>query len=1100
VTLADQEARERIEHSLDETLFVEAGAGTGKTHQLVQRIVNLIASRQVQANEIAAITFTEKAASELYDRILEELDRQRESATDPDQAALYAVAAEQLEQAAIETLHAFAARILRLHPLEAGLPPGFRILDESEALLSFNRRWQDALDEILEDESLAEPLLAALDQRMTLEHLKELAAALHSDWDRAESQSAELQPPDLPQTVVEISAPLRSITSLRFDCDDAADKLAQNLERIDRVLDQVRIMANRDPSGAELRRYLSEADFKVGPGRGGRAAAWGGAERVKGIKERLTAQKQLPGLLLAAAFEPVLAPIHNALRDFVIVFADERRRLGELEFQDLLIRASRLLESHEAVAFAVRSRFKRLLIDEFQDNDPLQTRIIDAITQHEPGRAFYVGDPKQSIYRFRRADIQQFNRVKQDQQDGLTKLTQNFRSTPGVTAFVNALFRPMMAEGAPDQAAWENLSPDRAPMADVDHAVTVVGGDYEGPIDATRVLEADALARIIADITASRWQVYDRAIESCRDARFADTAVLVPTRTGLRHLLPALEERDIPYRLESRSLVYGTREIRDLLNLLRAIDDPTDQIALVAALRSPAFACADDDLHRWRQAGGHWDYRRPTPTGVPGDDPVADSQRWLGRLAGRRWQLSVSELVGLCIRERRLMELAVAERQLRESWARYRFLHDQARAFSDGGGSTLGEFLDWAEHQAEADTQVIESVVPEEDHDAVRIMTIHAAKGLEFPIVVFAGLNTQPRSDLPRLLWSQDGRPEIHLSGDLQTSGFAALRKREDKLQRDEYVRRNYVAATRARDHLIVSLYRKTGQRCDARLIADVLQEFAVPCHVLEPDQIPDPPRPETSPPAEPESDTWADREKWIVQRADAVRRLSFLPHESATGVVRLASGGTAQRERQPNHEPDDGLPPWRRGRAGTAIGRATHAVLQVVDLRHPDDAQIRQAANAQAAAESLSGPAADAVGRLAMRATRHTMVRQAVSADRYWRELYAAAEVDGVLLDGFIDLLYELPNGNLVVVDYKTDALQAGESLAAAVERYRLQAAAYALILQESLGQTVERCVLLFLEPNEAVEIANLSESIADARAALATLAAPDVGRRATG
>ena len=793
----------------------------------------------MQAHEIAAITFTEKAAAELYDRILEELDQQREQATDPARATLFADAAEQLDHAAIETLHAFAGRILRLHPVEARLPPGFRIVDESEALHSFNRRWADALDDILEDERLAEPLLAAFDQQMTLEHLKELATALHADWDRADAQSAELQPPDLSQKVVEISAPLRAVTSLRFDCDDAQDKLAQNLERMDLVLDRARILANRDPSGAELRRYLLEARFRVGPGRGGRAAPWGGADRIKEIKDELKSLGVVPGQLLAAAFEPVLVPIHNALRRFVIAYADERRRLGELEFQDLLIRASRLLESHEPVAQAVRDRYKRLLIDEFQDNDPLQTRIIDAITRDEPGRAFYVGDPKQSIYRFRRADIQQFNQVKREQQSGLTRLTQNFRSTPGVTAFVNAVFRPMMAEGGSDQAEWEDLNPDRAPMADVDQAVTVVGEDYEGPVDSTRVLEADALARMIADITESRWQVYDRESDACRDARFADTAVLVPTRTGLRHLLPALEERNIPYRLESRSLVYDTREIRDLLNLLRAIDDPTDQIALVAALRSPAFACADDDLHRWRLARGQWDFRRPIPQNVAEDDPVADSMRWLARVATGRWRRSVSELVGFCIRERRLMELAVAERQPRESWARYRFLHDQARAYCDGGGSTLGEFLAWAEHQAEADTQVIESVVPEEDHDAVRIMTIHAAKGLEFPIVVLAGLNTQPRSDSASLLWGGDGRPEIRLGGDLMTPGFAALKKREDKLQRDEYVRRNYVAATRARDHLIVSLFRKSGQHCDAQLIAEALQASAAPCRLLAPNRSP---------------------------------------------------------------------------------------------------------------------------------------------------------------------------------------------------------------------------------------------------------------------
>lgn len=1089
MTLADQQARDEIEQHLDRTLFVEAGAGTGKTHQLVQRIVNLIKSGAVQANEIAAITFTEKAAAELYDRVLEELDQQREKTTDPAQRELLAAAAEQLDHAAIETLHAFAGRILRLHPIEAGLPPGFAIIDESEATLKFARRWEEALDEVLEDEELAEPLLAAFDQRLELKHLRDLAACLHADLDRAESDAARLEPPNLSETVAESAAPLREITSLRHQCDDPDDKLAQNLERMERALDQIQARADRDPGGGELRRYLSESAFKVGPGRGGRGAPWGGVDRVEEIKSEIKELAAVPAMLMAAAFEPVMAPIHNALRRVVVAYADERRRSGELEFQDLLVRASRLLESDESVARAIRGRYKRLLIDEFQDNDPLQTRIIDAITQGEPGRVFFVGDPKQSIYRFRRADIQQFNQVKHAQRDGLTRLTQNFRSTPGVTSFVNAVFKRMMDTDSPDQAEWEDLNPDRDPPEGAEHAVTVVGDEYEGAIDDIRRLEAEALARIIDDITASRWQVYDKSQGSCRDARFADTAILVPTRTGLTHLLPALEERDIPYRLESRSLVYGTREIRDLLSLLRAIDDPTDQVALVAALRSPAFACADDDLYRWRQARGRWDYRQERPQSVPEEDPVADSMRWLKEVGARRWEMSVSELVGHTIRERRLMELAVVERQPREHWARYRFLLDQARAFCDDGGSTLSEFLAGAEFQAEADTQVIESVVPEEDHDAVRIMTIHAAKGLEFPIVVFAGLNTQPRRNPPTLLWGEGGRPEIRLRDGLQTPGFQDLWEREKRLQDEEDVRRNYVGATRARDHLIVSLYRKTKQHCDAEQIAQALHDSDAPCRLLSQENIPDPPTIARSTRAPAEPDTAAQREEWIAQRTDANRRLASLRRESATGVAKLATGGFTSPDGSPNHEPDEDLPPWRRGRAGTAIGRATHGVLQVIDLQQPDEAEIREAARAQATAESLTGRAADAVERLALRATRSEVVREAVAADRFWRELYVAVEVRGVLLDGFIDLLYELPNGNLVVVDYKTDALQSGESVAAAVDRYRPQAASYALILEQSLQRTVERCVLLLLGPDEEREIPNLRQAVTAVRSALAAV-----------
>ncbi len=1084
MTLADQAARDRIEHSLDDTLFVEAGAGTGKTHQLVQRIVNLIASGDVQANEIAAITFTEKAAAELYDRVLEELDQQREQATDPSRQQLFADAAEQLDLAAIETLHAFAGRILRLHPIEAGLPPGFQILDESAASLKFAQRWEEALDQILENEALAQPLLTAFDAGIQLSNLEAVARALHQDWDRAEQDSARMQGGDVDST--SFIAELRGAIEQRHHCTDESDKLYTRLVQLQPFVERLEDAHDVPGKLVRLLKHTTPTSLRVA--RSGRKSSWPGDTHIP-IRETMAQLNEQRELLRSQIVLSCCAPVYNEIRRIVVDYADERRRQGELEFQDLLVRASRLLESDESVAAAVRRRFKRLLIDEFQDNDPLQTRIIDAITQNKPGRAFFVGDPKQSIYRFRRADIQQFNQVKQEQQERLTRLTQNFRSTPGVTRFVNAVFRPLMIDGGPDQADWEDLNAFREDLDAAQQTVTVVGEAYEWKIGKIRALEADALARMIADITASNWQIYDKPNDRHRPARFADTAVLVPTRTGLTHLLPALEERDIPYRLESRSLVYNTREIRDLLNLLKAIDDPTDQIALVAALRSPAFACADDDLYHWRQAGGRWDYRQDRPSSVPENDPVADSMRWLNDTASRRWEMSVSALVGLVIRERRLMELAVVERQPREHWARYRFLLDQARAFCDGGGSTLSEFLAWAEYQAGADTQVIESVVPEEDHDAVRIMTIHAAKGLEFPIVVFAGLNSQPQSTPPSLLWGPQGSPEIRLRSDLQTPGFAALWEREDKLQRDEYVRRNYVGATRARDRLIVSLYRKTKQKCDAQLIDEVLQEIDAPCRRLSHNQIPDPPILERSPDTTTETDTWESRERWIAEREEAIRSLGALPRESATGIAKRATDGAAEPPQSPNFEPAEDLPTWRRGRAGTAIGRATHGALQVIDLDDPSSDDIENTSEAQAAAESLGRQATNEVKRLVQRALESNAVREALARDRYWRELYAAVEIDGVLLDGFIDLLYELPNGNLVVVDYKTDALQPGEAVNAAVGRYRLQAASYALILEQSLGRKVDRCVLLFLHPNEEREIPNLPGAINEVRATLTSM-----------
>ena len=177
-----------------------------------------------------------------------------------------------------------------------------------------------------------------------------------------------------------------------------------------------------------------------------------------------------------------------------------------------------------------------------------------------------------------------------------------------------------------------------------------------------------------------------------RPARYQDIAILMPTRTTLPPIEQALEQAGIPYRVESRSLVYDTQEVRDLLAVLRSVDDPTDEVALVAALRSPAFGCGDDDLLRFHQAGGHWDYRRDPPAALPPEDPLTRAMTALGGFHHRRSWETISGLVEAVIRERRLFELAFAYRRPRERWQRLRFVLDQARAFAEAGGSTLRQF------------------------------------------------------------------------------------------------------------------------------------------------------------------------------------------------------------------------------------------------------------------------------------------------------------------------------------------------------------------------------------------------------------------------
>ena len=232
-----------------------------------------------------------------------------------------------------------------------------------------------------------------------------------------------------------------------------------------------------------------------------------------------------------------------------------------------------------------------------------------------------------------------------------------------------------------------------------------------------------------------------------RPATYGDVAILIPSRTVLDALEDALEEASVPYRTESSSLAYASREVRSLLLALRAVDDPSDELALLSTLRSPLFGCSDPELYRWVNGrGGRWSVLPgELPPADGDDDTVRDAVGYLQGFAADRHWATPSELLDRLIRDRRVLEVSGHGRRARYVWRRLRYLVDQARVWREAGGGTLREYLEWAYRQATDSVRVTEAVLPETDHDAVRIMTVHAAKGLEFPIVVLAGLTTRPR-------------------------------------------------------------------------------------------------------------------------------------------------------------------------------------------------------------------------------------------------------------------------------------------------------------------------------------------------------------------
>ena len=1118
--LVDDAARERISRTaLRETLFVEAGAGTGKTTQLVARVVNLVLREGVPLRHLAAITFTEAAGAELRDRIRQELEEVVAAHPDgPDREAAEAALAD-ADGAAIGTLHSFALRILGEHPLDVGLPPRVEVLDEVSSQLAFEDRWRGFVDDLYDDPTAEDLLLTTAMLDLAIEasphrgSLKDVATVFGDNWDRLDG----LEPDPGPLPTPDWPALARAVDDLEgvvHGCCADDDNLLVAIT--DQIVPQARtVLDDPDPH-----RRLQLLRQWVGGWKGGRSGRKGNWIAVEAATARAAADAvgAAGEAIRLAVIDAVLQRLRVRLVRFTLDEAERRRREGRLEFHDLLVLARELVRTSPRARAALHERYRRLLLDEFQDTDPIQVEVATRIAaatarpdvdqaeqwvdvEVEAGRLFFVGDPKQSIYRFRRADITLFMAARDAfAGDGAVALVQNFRTVAPILDWVNHVFGALMADEVPDaQPGYRPLHAVRTEL-EGDHRVVLLGGvrpkGTKAP--ALRSEEAADVARAIAAIRSdpAAWPV-ERTRPAPGESRWrpavlADITILLPTRTSLGFLEDALDELAIPYRVDTGTLVYDTQEIRDALSVLAAIDDPSDEISLVAALRSPLYACSDADLFSFVAAGGRWNLRRPTPEALAQDHPVVVALAHLRELAGERWWEEPSALLQRLFEDREAFALGLGHRRPREVWRRLRFLVDQARQFEESGGHGLRGFLRWAALQAEETSRVHEPLLPETDDEAVSIKTVHGAKGLEFPITVVSGLTTRPGNVRKgvTVLWDDD-QPSIAFRKDSATENFDRRADYEAEMDDHERQRLLYVACTRARDHLLVCTHHAEGARGHGATLAELsdgLTDDLV--RRLPDDLVIEVPVAVPAAAGRVTTDEVDDRPRWRAKRAALLRRNQHPRFLSATAVARLGQAEAATADAADavddlaldlvaleEETPDDtatavdesGRPSFqrRRGRAGTAIGRAVHATLQLVDLTTGDE--VDDLAVQQAFAEAIPD-LAPTVATFARAALASDAVREAVASGRLWREAYVAAPLGDRAVEGYVDLLYEGPDG-LVIVDYKTDAVSSEAEVDAKLDTYRLQLATYAEALAVSTGLEVSDARLVFCRAGGTIE-----------------------------
>ena len=1116
----DNKERKRIATSLDETLFVEAGAGTGKTTSLVDRILDLVGSGTTTLDRIAAITFTEAAAAELRDRIRTELERAADDSSQPDEIReRNRQGVEQLDQAAIQTLHSFAASLLHERPLEAGLPPAFDTMDGIESELAFDEAWTQWIDAALDDPELQPHFRMTLSLGLKIGGLRSIALKFHDNYDLLADVAFDVQPGSgaAASSAVRLladSAPeMESLCQYSRLADD--DPLYRHTQA---KLTSIRQFAALDPASPAAVRLLS----RLLPlrQRGGRQSDWNtdptsGENACKSLKALLL---ELDGEARDAITETrtaALMPLLNALRSFTLDYAGTRKAQGRAGFHDLLVWTRDMLRDNLDARDHFRRRFSHLLIDEAQDTDFIQAEIAMFLAEDadpsspdedrprewsditpKRGKLFVVGDPKQSIYRFRRADVRQMRRLQERMGGETLKLVQNFRSQRPIIDWVNTLFAVWMAQDSGDQAEYTPIN--HRWTANIGHSaaprVWKLGEESEGKINEVRRREAAEVAMLLHQVVGEQWQILDRSAtdadntERYKDAAYSDICILMPTRTALRTLELALDDANVPYRLEGASLFFETQEVSDLLNCLRAIDDPSNEIAIVAALRSPAFACTDVELLQFHQARRTFNYLSGQGRRRSADDSVnkvSDALEVLRDAHDRRMWTATAALIDGFIRDRLLMESAISRPREREQWRRYRFLVEQARAFAAAGGNSLRDFLEWVQRQADEGARVTETPVPESDEEAVRIMTVHAAKGLEFPVVLLTGLNNSAPPRVDNVIFDA-GEVEVGVgSGDNQflTANYAELKEREKALEEQEHVRLLYVATTRARDHLVLSMHRPDNRNSglDSTQITELLEDHddlweqvelqpQYQVQVMAQDARESA---QSQQPFDHSDHTIEARDEWLLKRGEV---LSVQGRPASVAATSLA--GASKDEADADSVTEE-YQPSRRGRGGAPLGRAVHAVLQTINLETGDD--IENTASAQATAEGIPQMQSRIV-ELAWTAVNSDIVRRAISSGNYWREAHIAAPIGEGVLEGFIDLLFE-EDGEFVIVDYKTDNINANAAEYIANSRYRQQAGSYALITEKVTQKRVKEVVFLFLSPRKEESMPDLDGLKASAK-----------------
>jgi ATP-dependent helicase/nuclease subunit A len=986
---------------------VVAGPGSGKTTVLVEYFRRLVKAG-ADPLRILAITFTEKAAGNMRKKLTEAF---------PDQEMRA-----RLERAWVSTVHGFCARLLRENAIFAGIDPDFSVLDDRES-------WR------LAQESIADAVAAVFEEQ------PEAVRALIRGLSSAEFEQAVLSSYDAMRgaglTVEDVAVTPAPAGSTRQDVADTLRDLyadggvgwnPKQRHHLASILEQAeRIVSASEP--LEALRATEAYSGNLNQCKKG-TNAYDLASRLRDLR------KDLPYSLITELYQRERELLVDILRRFDQIYRDRKRTAGALDFADLEEYAVRLLRENPETQVRIQSQFDHILMDEFQDTNGQQAQLLDLIRRTD--RFYAVGDINQSIFGFRHAEPEVFrdfrDRVERDGKR-LVKLVDNFRSRPEILRAVETI-----AAGA----------------RGIEPRALVAGREFAEP----RPLCVDIISA--PDLASEARWVARRILEL--QFKFKDVAVLVRNTEVVEDFSNAFDEAGIPYVINRGKGFYESREVKDLFHLLRVIANPCDEISLAAVLRSPLVEASDEALLRLKPRGENLGTSLMRLPQEPGDFDAEDHAkliRFRDRL--RDWRRR-REFVSF---DRLLMAALDDCGYLCDTraWANIEKFLAQAR--DAAARLSLDGFVDQLALMR-TDNLRERDAPPDDSADAVNVMTVHSAKGLEFPVVFLAALHKGVENDVPVVAFSRryglGARWRNPATGKEKDDLFQhAIRDERKERESQESDRLLYVAMTRAEQHLVLSF---SGKK-----LRNWAQEVSETLHLDL-----DAPRDEILTRIAPDGREWKLR-LLVADRAPQAFTLPAIP--KATDIVEWIDRPTVTEQQDANATvtalaafakcPREYFLGNYLGFEGRArkledtgdltageFGTAVHALLAGTPVINPDPKVL---ALVEVSRQSALG-------------------RRAARASRVEREFDFLMAVDGLVLHGQIDLWFE-EGGELVIVDYKTDSVSAVEAHQRAQD-HAMQLRIYALAVERITGRVPNRAFLHFLRPNTAIEV-DLTPSLLD-------------------